>query len=35
MLFFHHNNRRFEPGEVIVGNHYDIRPEVLYVYHLC
>lgn len=32
MIFFHHDNRRFEPGKMITGNHYDIRPEVLDVY---
>lgn len=32
MIFFHHDNRRFDPGETITGNHYEIRREVLDVY---
>ena len=32
MLLFHHDNRQFEQGDIIVGNHYDIRNRILDTY---
>lgn len=29
MLLFHHDNRRFNPGDIITGNHYDIQEDIL------
>lgn len=33
MLYFHHDNRVFETGSFIVGNHYDIDDDILAEYN--
>ena len=32
MLLFHHDNRIFDEGDTIIGNHYDIRKNILSKY---
>lgn len=32
MLMFHHDNRVFDAGDTIIGNHYDIRKNILSKY---
>lgn len=29
MLLFHHDNRKFDEEDSIIGNHYDIRKNIL------
>ena len=32
MLLFHHDNRKFDEEDSIIGNHYDIRKNILSKY---
>lgn len=32
MILFHHDNRRFNQGDIITGNHYDIQEDILKEY---